>query len=956
MIGENTKIMIKNVFSIIECKIIVYYMSERDEDHSSLYLINKKLADLNRVIAIVEFNRISLIYGINTIKERYNDELTNIFNDHANIMQNILDELQNTRNNAENEIKDHYNDTFEQLLQQLYSIQVSMKSDLLSNITNINSEIGRIAEFINKYNSEFENEIRNLNKFGQEGINNMIKNAQEKIKEELSSHDNESKTKYNSLIENNKQHFKALDATFQKAVIDLKKKFFLSSKDQSFLNYIELYRSNSIRFFSFLDEKKNNIYKCEKDHKNFLSNCKMQIKAAIDEILYLEKRFQDEIQEASRNNKVEFSKFADFLSQIHDIQNSEQDRLNDKLKKLKDVWNQEKETLQNEFEKREKIINSNSELSYEQIHELKNQFKTDYIDLQQKYEKEEEEIKQKLNSLVFIPDKDPDDYSFRLKELRKMHSNEINFFTNQYQSELLYLNNEFTETKNKFQSLIDLISQKDQIKENFQIELKKIDDENDSFIIDFKNDLVNEQIAEKNKLEEENSAFISELDLKIKDCNEENRQKKFNRISELENQRLSLMTNIKHEFKTDKGIDNFISKYYEEYSKLNSQFETFDETLSESNLAKDDIEREREKLNEKEREILDEKNGILKKWQSEINLENDNHQKNLISNRISSDDEIRNKLNDELTNIRLNYMKLFNEKDNLLNELQIEMNELQKFKIDLETPELDEKIKNLRENLEKIKIECEKKIKSEEEAGRGQIYSPLLLQIQEQQNKNFQNLEIEKRKIEIEISDLAKRVNEDRSHLNKVIYEGNKSLNREMLAFQLKEQKMKNDHVKNVDDVTNLIIEVKKELDEILNRNIDDEISQDDKKFLIVQNAAISKNKKEIDKLLDDKKAVEKQLNLELKKLKTRYQEIRSLYNSKEARPEEQRVINRLEGILEVQSQSLTSSLKDMMSYRTHLQNQEEYYNTRFGVAPKIGVAMLKHRSSSQLAKSLPPL
>lgn len=931
-------------------------MSERDESHSNLYLINKKLVDLNKVVSNVEYNRVSLVNEINTINDRYYDELTHIFNDHANIMQNILDELQNTRKETEEKIKNQYKGAFEMLQIQLNSIQDSFKDDLLSKLTAINSDIEKTSEIVHKYLDNFEKEITVLNKYDQEGFNNIIQNTKEKMKNELLLIDDESNSKYETLIESNQQRLKNLDDTFQKAVIDLKKKFFMTSKNQKFFEYIESFQANSAQLFSYLDMNKKQIVIMQNEHKSNISNLKMKIKAIIEDMINLDQKYQDKIKGIKTSTESKILKFNEIISQIQNTQNSESARLNERLNKFKNNSIKEIESFHAEFEKQKKIFNSTSENSQEQIEQLKNQLESDFTNLKQKYENEENDIKMKLETLFFVPEKNTDDYYFRLKELRKMHNKEVNFFDGQYQNEISEENNKFLEKKNAIQEIINLNDQIKKIKENFEIELKDFDVETENSLTEYKNQLESEKINERNKLNEENILFLSELDLRINDCNEENRQKKFNRVTELENQRLTFLTNIKHEFQTDKVIDNFISKYYDEYKKLDDEFTSFDDTLAQSKLTNSDIDKEKMKLKESEKKNSDEKANILKHWQSEISSENDRHQNFLINNKFSSDDENATKLNNEMTNIRLLYMNRFKEKENLFNELHEKLNDLQNFKIDLETPELDEEIRKLKEELIKVKKEQEEKINSEEENNKSQFYSPLLAKIKEQQNKNFQDLQIEKRKIEIEITELAKNVNDFQSHLHETIYNGNKNINREILTFQLNEQKMKNEHVKNVDDITNEFIEAKTELNKLFNSNIEDQLLQAEKKFLIVQNATITQNKKEIDKLLYNKKIIEKELNIKLKKLNTKYQQARISYNSKETRPDEQKIIDRLESILENKSQTLTSSLKDMMSYRTQLQTQEDFYNTKFGNSPKIGIATVKQRAASQMAKNLPPL
>ena len=438
-------------------------MSDRDESHSSLYLLNKKLVDLNKVVSIVEYNRISLINGIDTIKNRYYDELTNIFNDHANIMQNILDELQNTREKTEEEIKNQYKGSLDMLKLQLLTIQDSYKDELLSNLTTINSDIERTSGLVHKFLENFDNEIKFLNNYDQDGFKNIIKNAKEKMKNELLLIDDESQTKYESLIDNNKQRLKNLDDTFQKAVIDLKKKFFMTSKNQKFFEYIESFQSNSTQLFSILDEGKNQILMMQSEYKNSALNLKKQIKITIDEIICLEQKFRDQIQEAKTNSESELIKLNEHLSYMQNFQNSEKERLNERLNKFTHNSIKEIETFHNEFDKLNNLFNSKSELSLEQIEELKNQLDSDLSNLKQRYEKEEEIIKAKLGSFVFTPEKNPDDYLFRLKELRKMHSSEVSFFDGQYQKEILDENNKFSEMKNGIQNVIDLNGQIKQI-------------------------------------------------------------------------------------------------------------------------------------------------------------------------------------------------------------------------------------------------------------------------------------------------------------------------------------------------------------------------------------------------------------------------------------------------------------------------------------------------------------
>ena len=460
-------------------------MSDRDESHSSLYLLNKKLVDLNKVVAIVEYNRTSLVNGIDTIKDRYYHELTNIFNDHANMMQNILDELQNTRNGTEEEIKNQYKGSFEVLKLQLLAIQDSYKDDLLSNLSHINTEIENINESVSRIFNEFENEIIFLNNYDQEGFNNIIKNANEKMKSELLLLDDESQTKYNALIENNKQRINSLDDTFHKAVIDLKKKFFMTSKNQIFFEYIESFQSNSAKLFAFLDESRNTICKIQNEHKKAILNYKTQIRTIIDEISYLEQKSQNEIQETGKNNELEILKFSDFLSQIQNIQSSEQKRLDERLSKFKNNCIKEIESFHDEFDKKNSLYNITSDESNNQIEELTNKLTSDFQNLKQKYEKEENEIKIRLDSLVFTPEKNEDDYFFRLKELKKMHNDEISFFNNQNQNDILNANNKFLEEKNTIQNLINLNNQINQIKENFEIELKNFDVETENFLIQF---------------------------------------------------------------------------------------------------------------------------------------------------------------------------------------------------------------------------------------------------------------------------------------------------------------------------------------------------------------------------------------------------------------------------------------------------------------------------------------
>ncbi|OHT00893.1 hypothetical protein TRFO_32321 [Tritrichomonas foetus] len=859
-----------------------------------------------------------------------------------------MDEITATRTATEKEVQAQYEGLKEQLLRKSDDILDSMKDELMHSLMPIDEDISSIQNCVSKIVNEMNEEINKINNFDKETIHKKIEQAKQTVFQELSSHDAESLNKYKNLVASNDEKFRKLDETFQRSVADLKKKFFLSSKDKP--PQVERFVKKCQDNLNSLNDYKQKVIKAETEYKSMIENFrkrffvinskKLPTKADLDEF----KLKCDE----------EISKYKELLNDVREIQKKELQRLNDKYQNEIEIFNQFKTELEEEYEKTKIFFSSNTTLSNEQFEELKNSLNNEYIHLKEKIITDENEISKKLVPPVFVP-KDDDDYFHRLVELKKMHETEIHFKQGQYQTDIVNENDDFISKKEDLNKMLQQINEIDSfqaiiqnMEKKFDNELKIFEENSKKEIIEIKNDLKNEQINQKDHLENELSEFIALQEQKIKDFKDLKIKEKYDKKSQLENQRLSFLSNLSHDFESDKVIDNVINEYYQTFKNLENEYTNFDNTVNTVEVTNEDIKNEKLLKKSHKENNLKEQDELIQKWKDSINDEKLRYEEQIA---IQKEEELRSTSKTDFKVIQLEFFNRFKQKDEILESLEKEMKELLQVKYDISTPDLDQQIESLNTLINKLNNENNHKFEQEQDKT-NEIMEPFKQQIKDQINVNFQNLQIEKRKIELELEEQSRCLNQTEANYSKAKAFRNSCISREMTAFQLEEQKMKNNFIKTVDDLRRQIVDEKqRELPDT-----DKELTKQWKHLAIIENATIAQNKVAIEELLKKKNEINKKYNKLIKEAKAKCQELKDYVNNRGVRPQEKKIIDRLEGILEIKNAELTAHVKDIISYRARLQAQEEVYNNRFGVSPKVAVAMVKPRAATQMSKMLPPL
>lgn len=925
-------------------------MEERDASHSSLYLLNKKLADLQKVIGIVGYNHDSMINGITTIKNRYFDEMTNILSDYSQIMQNILDELNETRKKSESDVGMEYSKMYDSIQNQGLSIQSNIKQKIESQLIQFDQEISTLKEAIDNINSGLTKQSQFFQENDINTFKSKVRSQIESITTRIDWGDIESRTKYATLLESSQQKFRKLDETFQKSVVDLKKKFFLTSKNSKIVQQIESYKDTCFSLNHLCNDLKLKITHAKKEYEVLMSQYKEKIYSIISEFTNLKKRIADDISTARNNFESENLKLKSIMVQYQNIKISEEERLSSKIKELNQKLSQMRNEIQVEYQEKSQLANGNLADSQKQIDEMKRKFDEEILRLEKENESELNSKIDGFKTIVFVPGKNDVEYFNHFADIQKMHLTEIQMFKDQYNQEIQKENELFEQSTKGIGELSVALCHLRETREN----LKKFKENNHQNLIevdeiamkhlnDLQTNFLNEKHYLQQKLEEELAQFNSENDLTISQYNEELRLKRFKKISETENQRLAYFDNIKNDFKNDPEIEKLKLEYSKTFQNLIDEFELIDQSNDTKNIITiHQIEEEKEILDDKLNTISKTKLEILKKWQNEINQENSRHQTALLA--LNSTQECV-----DIELIQNDHMKLIKEKDLKFQDLNCQLAELQQFKIELNLSGFDSQIDELNEQLKTVRSECDEQILKEEKITQDNL-SPLYDKIQYESNLNFQNLQHEKRKIEIEIDQQAQLLNSEKTKLSDVITNKNKSLNRQIISFQMTFDNMKNEHKKSVDDLNNQIFQSREVLSNLRNMSFENEFEQIERKQQMVQNAIITKNRKDIENLLNTKREIERDRNQQVRKFELKLKELKNLYATKKCRPEEKKIIDRLRNILDMKNQELTSVFKDLASYRSHLQTQEELVNLRFGMAPKIGVAMIKPRSVSHLA------
>ena len=933
-----------------------------DQKESSLFLVNKKLADLHKALEENCYNKTVLINNIKTFQTRYNNELLNIFNDYYHIMKNINDELQITRKNKETEIRTIYEKRYEHLKTELDAFYHFLQQSLIQQLNQYDISLIETRNKIDEIANTINDEMTKFNQFDYNSIKIQIQKARNKIINDFEEKNSEAFIKYNQLKIANEEKFKKLDVAFQKSVIDLKKKFFMSSKDKS--HYFNRHLSQCSHALSEYADMKNSVFELKNDYKTFIDSHK---KKAIDMIQTFPNE-KEYIDRAQKEYEAELKKIDDFLNDVRRIQSKEKQRLEEQYENAKENWRNELENLQKIYENQKiQIENTLNSLS-DPIEEFRNELINELEKVKAQYDLEESPTKKKLLNLEIEIKNFPnfnEEYGFLLQKLNQLkyhHNTEIQNLHNQYEQEKININEQSQSKSEDKKRCIDLIKEKNELEKTLEKHRKEISelmkDYNDYFIKsinEFENEMKLNIIKEKDLYDIDIENFRNQTCHQIETQRDINNRIKFEQQSFFENQRLSYLTSMKHDIEADKEFDNLLINFCKQYNDLENELENIDQTGNLTKALTDhDVENERILLNEREIEISKEKLQIINAYQEKINNENQRHlNKFSFIKEQEEQEELKKTQESEVGNIKNMFFKRYKEKEYKYSYLLDELSNLENMRFEISAQDLDEKIIELQKELNTLNINLNKE-KEHQNQITFQGISAIKTQIKNQIENNFQNLQYQKNSLEIEITEKFSKIAFFESQLLKAVTNKKNLISREISNFQLDEQKKKNDYVKNSNDLEQQIADERKFLF-TKKPDINTDLLKQKKDQALIEKEIISEHQYKLSRLHKKKDKAIKEYESLLNLAKARCQDAKNLYATKKMRPEEKKIITRLETRLELVSKELNLVTKDMISYRSQLQSQEESYNVRFGTTPKVGVAMVKPRPQSQLTRLFSP-
>ena len=948
---------------------------------------DKKIVQLTKVIGNLKEVLSEHFYQREYIEKFYGDEFDKIYQDHENFIKDTNDKIESEKHELEQNLTSLYEDQLNNLRDKLnHTVQDFTKKinddskvcfdelkKLQKDLIEINKTISEIQDRV----SEPLSDIFSSSTKG--GIQTMI----EKNNKEIRLHDQEAEKKYLTYKKEIQDRMNSYETSYKKSVENLTKQFHASSKNAEMMKTIKELNQRYIAL-------KNNMLP-------FQETVISQKEAFRSNITQFKNDFQREVDRYSKD-MAELNKIRDDLkNKLEIIQNSNNpnvDILTADFEKMRVLHVNELTSLQTtlaqlllnnkvELENMNNSIASNKANSNEEFEKLQKQYSKEYEELNNKYDVEfstsSENMKKRQVTLdeqlkAFLNHQDQFFQQYQKNEIE--HRIEIERLKKEYENDLALEEEKIQsviQDKNKNHELYQSLHANF---ENGQKELDELEKEKASLIETFENSV--KQIEDSLTLEQNDLNMLNEKELNELKENEEKDFLEFQQQLEnqiLENQNAfqsmkekfisdsdaayqNMMKKIPELFKNDGVVKNFLDENTEKYKKALEFLSSLDAESDDPNEIELKDKAIKELIDEKmqlSESIIKDRPLLQKKWEDFIDDEEKRHEILMKSYDLSSYDaklnDYQNDVKNKIENLDYTYNKLLIElkiisdiNSGIITTEYIEDDEIAKLRTHFEQLREELKMKRYgkKAELEKEVLEKNEEIEKASKQFADDIESEKILIKKkiEEAEEEFQNLQ-EKQNVNYQNSNA--KFHEQIQQNQETIKELKLSLDEKLKIILELIKKEKIDSIKLQTELNNeLGIERNK-----LEKLADDQIENESQILMSLRD------------LLDEKN---KNLDALLKEAQDTCEKAKEKAGRIPMRPEEKEEIERLEGILDIKTQELSSLAKDMMKYKAHLQKQEVEVNKRFGVSPQVAIlgnnghgGKMQSKSAAVIKKPLVP-
>lgn len=964
----------------------------KDEKSEKLTLNNsiKKLVQLNKVISKFSGQVHENCYSLQILKERYENELTNIFSDYAGMMNPILNELNFCRTQIEKEIKEQYENNNAETLRKCRNILESKRSDIIEFQSIIDRKIEIFYSQINEMMSQLNSALMIL-------TDNSFWNANDRIlqliklkrtyESEMELHKTESQKKIDDFILNDKKLLEKIEEDHNIEIKNLKVKYSNQNVDPQLMALFFETKNHLITLKQQINNMKNDFQIIQKNQKIFIQQYRKEYDIfkkdyyeSYQNFLGRVDAFQKDIKELDNNDILRNLK--------QDMQNQEINFYNER-KNLTEKLTAKKIEFQEIYDKNEQLLAQISQQTNEAFEELKKQYNNEENQLKKQNEEAMEQIDVKTENLKkLVAEK-----QIEINNIKKDNQEKLNILKQSYCNKLEQQRNEniklldqeyqdFQMKKEILANEYKRISEKNLLNEVSKKKELYINQLNDLYInIDNDINQMKEKMiaAEEHEIEEENqmknqeilqqekimNELIHDFELEIVQIQSINDQNYQIFLEDLHKEHVQSINKLKEEF-----LENYKTKEKEMIDHYQLNFENLKKRLDdigapsikiECGITDSDIHDLVEKKNSLNESIKTYKENLLKEFQNELEKEKSRHQKiiseydsELKNNKqnyeatIKKIDEEHHLLMDHLKNVHMklenDLMIIQNYKENPKEPFDVSLigdEEVLKLKTTIENLKMElkrqrqiakiEKDSNLSKNLKNIDDEIEKQKHETFQ------YQDRLKQDEKMMTQTFQS------KANI-LNSLPKKIKELKSisynKFNDNFLEAQKQIETKIDDFEISLQNLKAKIVS---------------LDFFLHENEDRERS----KYELILQEESSTLAKNILNLSQENKTRLKELEKQKQEIENSKNEIESKYNSRPMRKEDQETIEKLEKMLNLKINQLSMKMKDLNQSRSILVHQENEYNSHFGVSPHIAILKTNKNSNSkkrEMNQQLPPL
>lgn len=927
-----------------------------------------RITELQQHITAISFAINQMKYHSSLLHERYQQELLNIFNDHKGIMTPINTELRKYRKECEQSVAQEYVGQIAAMEVKAKAIGDELKVKLMHDLLGIEKDLQNTKDYVKEVQAKVEKAaaLVNSHEFDQQGFRERLAKMKTKWKEDLEKNIKQEKERCAKLIEQAKERMKTLDDTYQKSVIDLRKKFFAFSRESAQMKTMSKLRGQFECKLLELEELKRLVGEICLESTEKMARNRESINAVLNQMLEARLSHETTLADAEKDIEMKQQKMYEALKALETQKEERRNQLSEELDGMHANWEVEKEVLAREREKAERLASSDTILSQEELDEYREHLQTERKKMETLISKDEEivansctEHETELTELKTSTEHEQMSYRKMLESKSKTHEmermalmTELRGISDQARKDhedeagaiRVELEKRHMEATAYSQNLLvkqALESSIEQIKQSYNETIASFDDQ-----AEWKKQLEKE-VAE---LEIDQKKRIKELECEQKTSVLKRRED--NKVA-IEEKRQQLMQSyettlkaIETEYLQDGVINGILGKYNEDYTKYRQELDAVSAPDSgEAGKIIDELEKATTQHKVRTSEIASEREEFSKKCEEERLKEIERHE-TLMSTFDTSKNEA------DLAQMKEDVTARKSELETLEKSLAAELEQLQRATFSIDTPDEDALLAALQDEVGSAKRDNTELPSKALESKKQEVLAKKT-ELDCATRQYFENLESEKSKLEEEINTKANLIVDRERALRDEIENSKRQQSRAIGESQIALQRRKN-------ELKDLVTTLRSDLHTFKAKRVTEKqrrMELDHEKHLYVDRMRIFQRDSKTWMAVIQRQKEERVLELEelVKSARRRRDSAKSAFYGRSMRHEEAVTIKRLEEIAEQKLDELMPYAKDMMIFRSRLQTQEDVYNTRFGATPSVAVmGTTQVRRNTSLSQALP--